>query len=378
MRKYVYYILVSILMSLCMTLKVQAGKTTTSVPCQVRGFMVETAENLDRQTLVDAKSWGANVVRLQLNPVNYALKRKKDFWKTLPQYLDLVQQRIDDAREIGLWVVVDLHEPPLVVDGKVPSSTYQGTHEFWQTPGLKDNFVRMWREIARKFKGKKYKGVIWGYDIFNEPQINWVSIPKEWLAMVPDIVGAIRDIDKDTWIVVQPVVATSEFNTLKPFDDRRIIYSIHFYNPFGFTHQGVEKVFESSTMTREEAMNEIKKEYPGTYYDHYVDKKALEDNIRPFAEFLDKYRVPGYIGEFSTIAWAPVESSKRWFTDVLDIFERHHLSWSYHAFREWAGWSLEHAEDTSAFWFKHEPQPKPVDYETQRARIIKEGLKKNR
>ena len=52
-----------------------------------------------------------------------------------------------------------------------------------------------------------------------------------------------------------------------------------------------------------------------------------------------------YAGEFSAIRWAPAGSACRWLGDVIDIFEAHGWDWSYHAFREWDGWSVEHGPD---------------------------------
>jgi hypothetical protein len=32
-------------------------------------------------------------------------------------------------------------------------------------------------------------------------------------------------------------------------------------------------------------------------------------------------------------------------SDLLDIFESHGWDWSYHAFREWQGWGVEHGAE---------------------------------
>mgnify|MGYP000843588071 CR=1 FL=1 len=346
-------------------------------PQTVRGFMVETAESVDKKTLVDAKSWGANVVRLQLNPLSYAIKRKRNFWEAFPDYLKLVQTKIDDARQVGLKVVVDLHEPPMMDGDKAPTSTKQGTEAFWENPELKTNFIRMWKAIATKFKSSKYNDVIWGYDLFNEPQINWKHPPKQWLEMSPELVATVRAIDKDVWIVYQSGLDHHEYKTYEPLKDKRVIYSVHFYKPFGFTHQGVEKIFGADSLSREQALAAIQNKYPGDYYGQHWDRSMMEADLRPVADFAQKYHVPIFVGEFSAIAWAPIECSTAWLRDAVHTFEKYNFSWCYHAFREWSGWSLEHAEGTNAFWFKHDPKPAPVNYETQRAKVIKEGLKKN-
>ncbi len=49
-------------------------------------------------------------------------------------------------------------------------------------------------------------------------------------------------------------------------------------------------------------------------------------------------RIPPMKAGYST----PVDSAVRYLRDVTGIFNRHGWSWTYHAFREWDGWSVEH------------------------------------
>jgi hypothetical protein len=44
-------------------------------------------------------------------------------------------------------------------------------------------------------------------------------------------------------------------------------------------------------------------------------------------------------------------------SDLIDIFESHGWDWSYHAFREWSGWSLEYGSDRQ----DTEPASSPTD-----------------
>lgn len=55
---------------------------------------------------------------------------------------------------------------------------------------------------------------------------------------------------------------------------------------------------------------------------------------------------------------------------MIDLFEAHGWDWSYHAFREWQGWSVEHdgvREHT-------EPSAEPTD----RQRLLREWFARNR
>ena len=75
------------------------------------------------------------------------------------------------------------------------------------------------------------------------------------------------------------------------------------------------------------------------------DADALEAVLKPVIDFQKNYNVHIYIGEFSAIRWAPDRSACRYLADVISIFEQHGWDWSYHAYREWQGWSVEHDED---------------------------------
>ena len=71
----------------------------------------------------------------------------------------------------------------------------------------------------------------------------------------------------------------------------------------------------------------------------------MEAALAPVVEFQRAYGVRIYIGEFSAIRWAPDDSALRYLEDLIAIFEEHGWDWSYHAFREWSGWSVEHGSD---------------------------------
>jgi hypothetical protein len=104
------------------------------------------------------------------------------------------------------------------------------------------------------------------------------------------------------------------------------------------------------------------------------DKDRLAKILDVVDVFQDRWKVPVYVGEFSVIRWAPEDGVVRWLQDVIDLFEARRWSWSYHAFREWHGWSLEHDQE---FWRVGMPSPKSVTYETERAKVIKRAFLKN-
>ena len=106
--------------------------------------------------------------------------------------------------------------------------------------------------------------------------------------MSPELVAAVRAIDKDVWIVYQSGLNNDEYKTYEPLKDKRVIYSVHFYKPFGFTHQGVEKIFGADSLSREQALAAIQNKYPGDYYGQHWDRTMMENDLRPVADFAQK------------------------------------------------------------------------------------------
>jgi len=129
------------------------------------------------------------------------------------------------------------------------------------------------------------------------------------------------------------------------------------YVPHEFTHQGVHTP-AAAPLT-----------YPGEIKGKRWDKAALAAALKPVADFQRTYNAHIYIGEFSAIRWAPGDSAANYLRDVIEICEEHGWDWSYHAFREWNGWSVEHGsnrEDTH-----------PATQPTDRQRLLMEWFKKN-
>jgi hypothetical protein len=100
------------------------------------------------------------------------------------------------------------------------------------------------------------------------------------------------------------------------------------------------------------------------------DRARLEAALKPVVDFQKACGARIYIGEFSAIRWAPDAGAQRYLKDVIDIFEANGWDWTYHAFREWQGWSVEHGtgkDDT-----------KPAAAPTDRQKLLTNWFAKNR
>lgn len=347
-------------------------------PSIVRGLNIGGTRTLEadkmRVIIHDAKSWGANVLRLPIEPYEFARGQKKPMWDVWPEYLNRIEETVKIAREVGIKLVIDLHSPPVE---QIMEKDGRDLHLLWTDPETPKSYIKVWNDIAERLKS--YQDAIWAYDIYNEPvdRSTYPKPPKEWYYLAADIVTAIRKIDSNVWIIYEsgPGGMPLGFKSLQPLPDSRIIYGCHIYSPGSFTHQGINYSGDLYQAEALESKKIIGVHYPTTSKDgKTVDKKFIEEYLNKVADFQKKWNVPIYIGEFSVARWAPKEDAIHWLTDVMDICEEHNWSWCYHAFREYHAWSLEHDE---TFWKKGMPSPKPVQGMTERGSIVKKYLERN-
>jgi len=129
------------------------------------------------------------------------------------------------------------------------------------------------------------------------------------------------------------------------------------YLPHAFTHQGVH-----SEWTKQLS-------YPGEIQGQVWDKARIKLALKPAIDFANNFGVHMYVGEFSAIRWAPDKSAFRYIRDCIEVFEELGWDWTYHAFREWTGWSVEHTTD------KDNPAAAPEP--TERQKLLMQWLAKN-
>ncbi len=296
----------------------------------------------DDDLRVLGKEWKANVIRWQLTrnwgkPGTDRDLAEYDRW--LDGRLDELDKALGACLRYGIKVVVDMHSPP--------GGRYQNNDlAIFNEPQYQDHWVALWEKIARRYKGHP---AIWGYDLINEP-VQTAPSPNgvaDYLDAQVRAAKAIRAIDPDRPIFIEASEwdSAAGYKELEPVDVPNVIYQVHMYAPFEFTHQGVKGKWTPTP-------------YPGKIGDMVWDKQQLRKALQPVRDFQLAYNVHIFVGEFSAIRWAP--GAANYLRDCIDIFEEYGWDWTYHAYREWDGWSVEHGSDPQ----DHLPTKAPSDRKT--------------
>jgi len=285
------------------------------------------------------EEWKANVIRWQINRHWGRAGTDRDladYDRWFNDKLNELDRVLEACGRYGIRVVVDMHTPP---GGRYENRELAIFHE----PQYQDHWVSLWEQVARRYKGNR---VIWGYDLVNEPVQNVPSPPgvADYLEGQVRVARAIRAIDPEVPIFIEANEWDSPggFRELEPVDVPNVIYQVHMYVPGDFTHQGVHN-------------QAVGIAYPGKIGDTEWNKERLRQVLQPVREFQLAYNVHIYVGEFSAIRWAP--GAAQYLQDCIELFEEYGWDWTYHAFREWDGWSVEHSNDRN----DHNPTAEPTD-----------------
>ena len=298
--------------------KVKYPQSVLDMP-RMRGVMSpsKTVTEDDVETL---RKWGANLIRYQMNRgwgVKNANRDIAEYMKWFEGRLDHLEDILGWAKDCGIMVVVDLHTP---AGGRGDT---RECNLFFEKK-YEDCFYDCWRKIATRFRGRPE---IYGYDLINEPLQNSPT-ECDYLTLQRRAAEIVRAIDPDTPIIVESneMDAPQAFWYLKPLKMDNVIYQVHVYCPGQFTHQLGDK--------------------PKGGWNEWPDpkkgwgKEYLRSELLPVREFQRKTGCRIYVGEFSAVAWVP--GADQYLRDCIDVFEEYGWDWSYHAFREYVGWSVEH------------------------------------
>ena len=302
-----------------------ANSASFAAKTPFRGCMSPNSRATTEDDIATLASWGATLVRFQIARNWTGVDDNQD----LDEYAAWVDSRLDNLADVlewaaarGMKVCVDLHTPP---GGKRAGD--RAMNMFFEER-FADAFVETWRRIASRFKGHP---ALYGYDLVNEP-IQRVPAPFSYWEVQRRAAEAIRAIDPDAPIVVESNLGcvAESYRYLSPLAMDNVIYQVHLYKPYEYTHQGV--------WGNPREMGGRPLVWPDPARGWTTD--LLRRVLAPVRAFQKKHHARIYVGEFSAVSWAP--GAENYLRDCIALFAEYGWDWTYHAFREWGAWSVEH------------------------------------
>jgi endoglucanase len=178
--------------------------------------------------------------------------------------------------------------------------------------GKRKEFLDSWTAIAEHCKNRPDTVL---FEILNEParKFTYDSWDEYWHAAL----AIIRKSNPSRTVIIGPApwYHFDELDHLAlPSDDRNIIASVHYYNPFAFAHQG-------TSWTGEKGKSGV------TWTGTEDQMKAMEQDLNRIQNWSKQNNRPIYIGEFGTYEIAEMPSRIRWTAHVAREFEKRGWSW---------------------------------------------------
>lgn len=183
---------------------------------------------------------GANVVRLTFHA---RLIEREPFLEETAG-LEWLDQQLDFAQANGLYVILCLILPPGAdwMDDR-PEPDYS----LWSDLSKQERFRWIWRTLLTRYKGTTRGKAIAAFDLFNAPA-TIDGNGETYRQLLQSTVNELYALDSNRIFVIAPCYGTNGMkheDLLRDWfllDNPNVIYDLHFYDPFSYTHQYAEWV----------------------------------------------------------------------------------------------------------------------------------------
>jgi endoglucanase len=238
---------------------------------------------------------GFNHVRINLHPLRDGKPDANG--KLREEFFQIMDWAVDQALTNKLLVILDYHDDLAISP---------------DPEGKKKEFLDSWTAIAEHCKNRPDTVL---FEILNEPAPKFTH--ESWNEYWRAALAIIRKSNPNRTVVIGPAMwnGVGELDSLKlPADDRNIIATVHYYNPFPFTHQGTPWTGQK---------DKLGVTWTGTA----AELKAMEEDFSKVVNWAKLNQRPIYIGEFGAYEKADMPSRVRWTTFVARQFEKQGWSW---------------------------------------------------
>ena len=289
-----------------------------------------TAEEIDagfftKKDFENVKSLGCDVVRL---PIHFErICRLEDGYQIPDKILWILDRVVAWAEELQIYVILDFHNNTHI-DSVTPSD-------------IKNVLLPIWEQLAKRYRDSTEYII---YELMNEP--HGIAI-EDWNKTIFEVFRLVREIDERHFIIV----GGADWNSfqgmvaLPDFQDDKVIYTFHFYDPHTFTHQGapwchMERVVGIPFPYDEKRMPPLPEdatEDEKARFERYASEGTLDKVVAFFdqyVEFSRKRNAPVYCGEFG--CFAPTVNPRervKWYELVVGLLKERNIartSWDYY------------------------------------------------
>lgn len=227
------------------------------------------------------KQAGFQTVRLPVRFSDYTDKSSADY--TLDEtFMKQIDAYINEAINQELTIILDLHHYT----------------ELMENPNTNQaQLLAIWKQLATRYQDYSSSLV---FELVNEPQKNLDS--NTWNQLLSDLVKTIRSVDKTHYLIVGGANYNSidALTSLKLPNDKKLIATIHYYEPNQVTFQG-NPYHEGFETLRDIPFNGSNEEMA-----------YLKARLKTAKDWADQHNVTLFLGEFGISNTAPNDTRINW------------------------------------------------------------------
>lgn len=243
---------------------------------------------------------GFNSVRI---PIRWSAHTTEEAPYTIDEeFFERVDWAIDQALKNDLMVIINIHHYEEI---------------FSQPAQERDKFLSIWTQISGRYEDKP-AGLL--FEILNEPHDKLTA--ELWNELLPQALDIIRQSNPNRTVVIGAAEWGGVPGLLKleiP-EDGNLIITVHYYEPFRFTHQGASWV--------DGADEWLGTTWNGTAAEH----NAVSSHFQQIVDWAEGRGVPVNIGEFGAFSRADSPSRARWTSAIVHFALTHDMSFHYWEF----------------------------------------------
>ncbi|HEX5183519.1 MAG TPA: glycoside hydrolase family 5 protein [Allosphingosinicella sp.] len=248
------------------------------------------------KTIRDA---GFDFIRVNLQ----AFRHMKQSGELEDGWLKRLDWVVDNATAAGLSVIIDEHDFNLCSNNVETCRIALG------------NF---WKQVAPRYRNAPPSVL---FELLNEPHAKLDA--GQWNALLADMLAIVRRTNPTRAVVIGPTQWNSidQLPTLRlPENDRNILVTFHYYEPFRFTHQG-------ASWTNMTAVH-------GITWGSEADRARLASDFAKVAAWSKRTGRPVLLGEFGAYdkSGTPIELRAAYTQAVAREAEKDGFPWAYWQF----------------------------------------------
>jgi endoglucanase len=238
-----------------------------------------------------------------------------------PRWLNRLDWVVATARKHGLNVIIDEHD-------------FDACSK--DVPACMPKLKAVWAQLAERYRNEPNTVI---FELLNEPHGQFDA--ATWNASFPQVLAVMRKTNPTRNVIIGGVQWNSR-TTLKdlqlPADDRHLIATFHYYDPFPFTHQGASWADEPIRSTT------------GVHFGTAAERARIDKDFAAVKAWSDASGRPVFLGEFGAYDKGAMDERALWTSTVARTAEKYGFAWAYWQF----------SSDFLLYDFKHDDFVQPI------------------